>query len=158
MGINREISVVRGLKYATSFDEKLLGVGCDVEVVVDIESGTAQAFVEMRSFLRSTPAFRITLEDLNSVSAAIKSARSNAKLLESLPGEATDHQLNFFGGGATLIVVQPKGKSARFTLSIGSFSREGDLDTLTDKEIAETVAKVESLKAKVIAKVGAGKK
>lgn len=51
-----------GIKYATSFDEKLLGVGC--EVVVDIESSVAQACVEMRSFLRSTPAIRITLENL----------------------------------------------------------------------------------------------
>jgi hypothetical protein len=144
--------------YATSFDEKLLGVGCDVEVVVDIESGVAQACVDMRSFLRSTPAFRITLEDLQSVSAAIRNARTNAKLLESLVGDALAHQLNYSVGGATLIVVHPKGKNARFTLSIGSFAREGDLDALTDKEIADAVTKGESLKAKVVAKVGAGKK
>jgi hypothetical protein len=147
-----------GMKYATSFDEKLLGAGCDVEVVVDLESGVAQACLEMRSFLRSTPAFRITLEDMQSVSAAIKSARTNAKLLESLVGDATAHQLNYSAGGATLIVVHPKGKNARFTLSIGSFAREGELDALTDKEIADAVAKVESLKAKVVAKVVAGKK
>jgi hypothetical protein len=55
-------------------------------------------------------------------------------------------------------VVHPKGKNARFTLSIGSFAREGDLDALTDKEIADAVTKGESLKAKVVAKVGAGKK
>ncbi len=147
-----------GMKYATSFDEKLLGVGCDVEVVVDIESGAAQACVEMRAFLRSTPAFRITLESLQSISEAIKSARTSAKLLESLVGDATAHQLNYSSGGATLIVVHPKGKNARFTLSIGSFAREGELDALTDKEIADAVAKVESLKAKVVAKVVAGKK
>lgn len=147
-----------GMKYATSFDEKLLGVGCDVEVAVDIESGAAQACVEMRAFLRSTPAFRITLESLQSISEAIKSARTSAKLLESLVGDATAHQLNYSSGGATLIVVHPKGKNARFTLSIGSFAREGELDALTDKEIADAVAKVESLKAKVVAKVVAGKK
>lgn len=158
MSCHHENSAVRGLKYATSFDEKLLGVGCDVEVVVDIESGIAQASVEMRSFLRSTPAFRIALEDLLSVSAAIKNARASVKLLESLVGNATAHQLNYSGGGATLIVVQPKGKNARFTLSIGSFAREGDLDALSDKEIVEAVARVESLKSKVIAKVAAGKR
>jgi hypothetical protein len=146
-----------GMKYATSFDEKLLGVGCDVEIVVDIESGTAQASVAMRSFLRSTPAFKISLEDLQSVSLVVKQARSSAKLLESMVGDATAHQLNYSLPGATFIVVRPEGKTARFTLSIGSFAREGDLDTLTDKEIAEAVAKVEDLKAKVVAKVSAGK-
>lgn len=146
-----------GIKYATTFDEKLLGIGCDVEVVVDIESGAAQACIEMRSFLRSTPAFRITHENLQAVSEAVKNARTSAKLLDNLVDDASSHQLNFSAGGANLIVVKPKGKNARFTLSIGSFAREGDLNALTDNEIAGAVAKVENLKAKVLAKVIAGR-
>jgi hypothetical protein len=153
MNCYQQNMIAKGLNYVTSFDEKLLGVGCDVEVVVDIESGAARTNIQMRSFLRSTPAFRITLDDLVSISTAIQSVRKNVKLLESLISDATDHQLNYSFGGMTLIVVQPKGKNARFTLCIGSFSREGDIDTLTNKEILEAVNRVEGLQAQVVSKV-----
>lgn len=148
----------RGIQYATSFDVKLLGVGCDVEVVVDIESGEATAIVAMRSFLRSTPAFRISLEDLTAVANGVRLAHTRAKLLEQMVDGANDHQLNFSVGGSSLIIVHPKDKKARFVLTIGSFAREGDLDKLTDKEIAESVKAVEELKAKVQKKVLAGTK
>ena len=99
-----------GLKYATSFDEKILGVGCDVEVVVDLDSGEASATVAMRQFLRSGPAFRIGAKDLASIAAAVKAAKDRVGLLESLAEGALDHQLNYSSGGASLIVVHPKGK------------------------------------------------
>ena len=137
---------------------KLLGVGCDVEIVVDIESGDATAIVAMRSFLRSTPAFRISLEDLAAVANGVRLAHTRAKLLEQMVDGATDHQLNFSVAGSSLIIVHPKDKNARFVLTIGSFAREGDLDKLTDKEIAESVKAVEELKAKVQKKVLAGNK
>lgn len=141
------------LKYATSFDEKLLGVGCNVEVVVDIESGDAISTIEMRSFLRSAPAFRISLADLNSVLTAIKASKSNVKLLESMVDDAQDHQLNYACGGASLIVVQPIGKNARAVLTIGAFSREADLAQLSDKEVADAIARVETLQSKTVTKV-----
>ena len=143
-----------GVMYETCFDEKLLGIGCNVKIIIDINSGSAEAYVEMRSFLRSTPDFRITLEDLKSISEAIKNVKRNANLLEDLVAGATTHKLNYSCGGAMLIVVHPKEKVARFTLSIGYFSREGALDALPDKEILDAVAKIEKLKSAVTEKLG----
>ncbi len=147
-----------GLQYATTFDEKLLGMGCEVEIVVDIDSGNAKASIAMRSLLRTSPAFHISIDVLVGVVTTIKSAKSHAALLENLATDATDHQLNYETGCACLTVVQPPGKKkARYTLSIGAFNREGDLDTLSDDEISAAVQRVERLKAMVCAKVMAAK-
>jgi len=147
-----------GLQYATTFDVKILGMGCDVEVVVDIESGTSKSTISMRAFMRSMPAFRISLDDLSAIVDAIKTALVKANLLQHLMDGATDHQLNFMAGGASLVVVHPKEKKARYVLSIGSFTREGELEKLSDKEVAEAVEVVERLVARVRAKVLAAKK
>jgi len=146
-----------GVMYETCFDEKLLGIRCNVKIIIDINSGDAEAYVEMRSFLRSTPDFRITLEDLKSISEAIKNVKGNANLLEHPVAGATTNKLNYSCGGAILIVVHPKEKVARFTLSIGYFSREGALEALPDKEILDAVAKIEKLKSAVMAKLDAAK-
>jgi len=142
-----------GLKYATSFDEKILGVGCDVEVVVDLDSGEVSAIVAMRQFLRSSPAFRICEKDLASIAAAVKAAKDRVGLLASLAEGALDHQLNYSSGGASLIVVHPKGKSARFVLTIGMFNQEDGIDSLSSAEIDAAVKRVDELKALARAKV-----
>ena len=59
----------------------------------------------------------------------------------------SDHQLNYSSGGASLIVVHPKGKSARFVLTIGLFNQEGGIDSLSSVEIDATVKRVDELKA-----------
>lgn len=141
-----------GLKYATSFDEKILGVGCDVEVVIDVDSKEVSATVAMRQFLSSSPAFRIGAKDLASIAAAVKAAKDRIGLLESLAEGALDHQLNYSSGGASLIVVHPKGKSARFVLTIGMFNQEGVVDSLSSAEIDAAVKRVDELKALALAK------
>jgi hypothetical protein len=148
----------RALRYATSFDEKLLGVGCNVEIVVEIESGEAKAVIEMRSFLRSSPAFRISISDMRSILAAVRTAKTNVKLLESMVEGAEAHQLNYSCGGASLIVVQPPGKKAKAVLSIGQFSRESDLDQLSDQEVVDAISRVEALQAKTVQKVASSTK
>ena len=45
----------RALKYATTFDEKLFGVRCDVDIVVNLDTGESFASLGMRPFLRSSP-------------------------------------------------------------------------------------------------------
>lgn len=157
MSCQDETRFNRGLKYATSFDEKLLGVGCDVEVTIDVESGESSAIIAMRQFLRSSPVFRISIENLASVAAAINSAKASASLLQNMVDGGMDHQLYYSVGGASLIVVQPKDRKARFVLAIGAFSREGDLDSLSDADVTGAVQKVDALKAKVRAKVMASK-
>ena len=147
-----------GLKYATSFDEKLLGTGCDVEVVIEIESGEVSAVIAMRQFLRSSPVFRISDVDLAAMSDAIKSAKRSAKLLENMVDGATDHHLNYAARGASLTIVHPKEKKARFVLSIGAFTQEGDLEKLSDVEIVEALKRIEELKSKVTKKIGSAKK
>lgn len=145
------------MKYAATFDEKVLGVGCDIEIVVDMESGDAQAMIAMRAFLRSTAPFRIAVEDLVAVANAIKIAKSRAKLLEQLPDGANDHQMHYASGGATLIVVHPPKKKAHFTLSIGGFSREGDLESCSDQEISDAAKRVEQIRDTVRSRVMAAK-
>jgi hypothetical protein len=145
--------VKAGLQYATTFDVKLLGVGCDVEVVVDIESGSSTAMISMRAFMRSIPAFRISLASLTAIVEAIKVAHAKANLLQHLLDGANDHQLNFSAGGASLVVVHPKEKKMRFVLSIGSFTREGELDKLSAEEVTEAVEIVQKLVGKTREKV-----
>jgi len=142
-----------GLKYATTFDEKLFGKGCDVDVIVDLESGEASATVAMRPFLRSNPPFRISSEDLAALAQAVKLVGPRSSLLDALAEGALDHQLSYSTGGATLIVVHPKGRSARYTLSIGMFQKEGELGEPIGAEIEAAVKRTEELKAKVLAKV-----
>ena len=71
---------------------------------------------------------------------------------------ATDHQLNYAARGASLIIVHPKEKKARFVLSIGAFTQEGDLEKLSDVEIVEALKRIEELKSKVAKKIGSAKK
>jgi hypothetical protein len=44
--------------------KNILGVGCDVEDVVDIDAGDISATMAMRQFLRSSLAFRIGADGL----------------------------------------------------------------------------------------------
>lgn len=145
------------LKYATSFEEKILGSTCDVEVVVDIVSGQTQATIGMRSFLRASPVFSISIEDLVDLGKALQKLQSQAKLLTGLLAGASEHQLNFSAGGATLIVVHPKNKDPRFSLAVGSFSREGSLKELPEKEINDAVLRVQGLMAQVTGKVASNR-
>ena len=143
---------VGGLRYATSFELKLLGAKCDVEVVVDLGSQEASAIVSMRRLLSPSPAFRAAREDLAALSGCIRQARENAGLLDATTEGAQAHQLNCSCGGAVLIVVKPPGKPARYTLNVGLFHREGLLEELTSKEIDEAVEQVDALIARVLSK------
>jgi hypothetical protein len=143
---------VGGLRYATSFEIKLLGSKCDVDVVVDLASQEATAIVSMRQLLSSSPAFRATREDFAALSACIRQARERAGLLDATAEGAHAHQLNCSCGGAALIVVKPPGKPARYTLNVGLFHREGLLEELTSKDIDEAVEQVDALIARVLSK------
>ncbi len=52
----------------------------------------------MRSFLRSTLVFKVTLEDQGAVAAAIWQAKEKAGLLGQIVDDAGDHRLNFSAG------------------------------------------------------------
>ena len=53
-----------GLNYATTFEERLLGVKCDVEVVVELSSGDTSVVAAMRQALRSSPVCHISIDTL----------------------------------------------------------------------------------------------
>jgi hypothetical protein len=142
-----------GIKYAASFDEKLLGSNCDVDVVVDLGTGENTASVAMRQILRTMPMCRISIEALEELLAVLKSAAANAPLLESRPNGAQDHQLNWSSGAASLIIIQPTGKKPRYVLRIGSFNREGELTHLSYEEVADAVEQVNALRKTVTEKV-----
>jgi hypothetical protein len=148
-----ETSPVGGLQYSTTFDAKLFGVRCDVEVVVDVTSGQTKATIAMRQLLRSMHAFRMPFEVLLKLADVVQSAHSKVSLLESQMDGAIDHKLNFEVNGASLIVVHPKGRSARFVLCIGEYVREGALDDLSAADIQEAIKLVTDLTAKVRTKV-----
>ena len=142
-----------GPKYATSFRENLLGGACDVEVVVNIETKEASATLAMRQLLSSNPAFLISRDDLVAISQNIGMIQSKSPLLDSLIDGALHHQLNYSRKSAVLIVVHPKDRPARFTLSIGLFHQEGPLSELSSKEIDDAVSRLDTLTAAVVAKV-----
>ena len=157
MGFQEDAANAKALKYATTFDQKLLGVGCDVDVVVNLDSGEANATVSMRPFLRSSPAFQISLENLKAIANAVGSAKANVKLLDDLVEGAGDHQLQYQYGGASLTVVKPPKKEAKAVLTIGTFSRESELSKLSADEITKAISTCESLIAKVKKKVNPAK-
>ena len=143
-----------GLRYAATFKEKILGVGCDVDISVDIGSKVAIVIASMTRMLSSQPAFRISRDDLAALAACVKTAKERASILDSKAEGASDHQLNCSCGGAALIIVKPfADKPARYTLSIGLFNREGTLDELTSKELDDAVEKLDTLASRITSKV-----
>ena len=142
-----------GARYATSFKEQLFGGKCDVEVVVDLTSRRTSSVLSMSQFLSSRPVFTISLEGLRLLSRAIQDIKSHKGLLNELLPGATDHQLNCSTGGATVIVVHPPGKPARFTLSVGTFHREGVLEELSVSDVEEAITKIEALEKRVLDKL-----
>jgi hypothetical protein len=129
-----------------------------VEIVVDLSTRDASSVLSMTSFLSSRPVFAISLDNLKQLSRGVSDLKSSAKILGTLIEGATDHQLNCTVGGATAIVVQPPGKPARFTLTIGAFHREGQLDELDTRDIDEAIKRLESLQGRVVQKVAAAAK
>lgn len=155
---NGSARAATGLRYATSFEAKLLGAKCDIEIVVDLSSQEASASVSMRQLLSPSPAFKATRDDFAALSSCIREARESAKLLDETAEGAQAHQLNCSCGGAVLIVVKPTGKPTRYTLNVGLFHREGLLEELTSDEIDEVIKQVDILIARVLAKTKAGNK
>lgn len=142
-----------GLRYATTFEERIFGAKCNVEVIANIFSGESSIIVSMMQPLGREPAFRILRNDLAELSSCVKTARERARVLDEVAEGATDHQLNCSCGGAVLIVVKPPGKPARFTLSIGLFHQEGALANLSAQQIDEAVSRLDTLAEKVSKKI-----
>jgi hypothetical protein len=158
MGFEEESTAANSLKYATTFDEKLFGAGCDVDVVVNLVTGDTIATVSMRPFFRSSPVFQISLANLTAISEAVSAAKAHSNLLETLVEGAGDHQLQYQHGGASLTVVKPPKKTASAVLSIGSFTRESDLSELSVEELTKAITTCDRLIGLVKAKVNAAKK
>jgi hypothetical protein len=143
-----------GLRYATTFKEKILGVGCDVDISVDIDSKEMVVIASMTRMLSSQPAFRISRDDLAAIASCIKAAKKMASILDSKAEGACDHQLNCSIGGAAMIIVKPAAdKPARYTLHIGLFNQEGSLDELSTKELDDALEKLDALASRVRSKV-----
>jgi hypothetical protein len=142
-----------GLAYVATFKEKCFDEKCDVEVVTDVVTREAKVLVTWAPVFGTS--FQISIDDLQRLSVCVASAKAHADLLhESIP-ESLHHRLCCTIGGASLIVIHPKDKLARFALTIGTFHREGKLDALSSEAIDEVVARLEVLKLKVIAKIDA---
>jgi hypothetical protein len=141
------------LRYAASFKERLLGGTCENEVVVDLSTRDVSVVLGMTQFLSHGPTFLISLEHLKCLSQSISQIKTKAALLDSLIEGAENHQLNVNHGGATIIVVHPQGKKARFALSIGSYHREGVLSEIDSTDIDDAIAKLESQKLLVLKKL-----
>lgn len=140
------------LNYAAVFEESVLGVKCDVEVVLDVSARTASVTAGMRQPLRSAPLCRVSIDTLQALSRCIREAKAHEKMLDQLVQGSTDHQFNSSDGGATLIIVKPTGKPARYTLTIGLFHREGLMQELSATDVDAAVTKLEALRARVLAK------
>jgi len=142
-----------GSRYATSFKELLFGVKCEVEIVVDLSTHAPSAVLSMTSVLSSRPIFSISLENLKLLARGVADLKNNAKLVSALTVGATNHQLNCTVGGATAIVFQPPGKTARFTLTIGAYHRMGLLEELDTRDIDVAIRRIDALQVDVVHKV-----
>lgn len=142
------------LNYATVFEERVLGVKCDVEVVVELAGGASSVVAGMKQALSGSRACHLSLDTLADLAACLRTIGDQARLLDNLTNGAKAHQLNWSAGGATLIVVKPAEREARFTLTIGLFHREGPLHELPAKEIEQAVATLHGLRQRVLCKLG----
>lgn len=144
------------MKFEATFDQKVLGVACDITVSVDVNSGEVESIITMRSMLRAMPAFQIKLSELAAIAEEIQIACDRAKLLD-LFEDADDKRLVFRAGGAMLTVFQNKANAPYFVLSIGSYNREGKLADLNNQDLQAAVTSIMALQNTVQAKVKANK-
>jgi hypothetical protein len=142
-----------GSRYATSFKDRLFGVKCEVEIVVDLSTHAPSSLLSMTSFLSSQPIFSISLDSLRLLALGIADLKNNANLLSVLIVGATDHQLKCTVGGATAIVFRPPGKATQYTLTIGAFHRMGLLEELDTRDIDVAIKRIEDLQVAVIQKI-----
>ena len=141
-----------GLQYQATYDAKLLGVGCDVHVSVDLSTGDVSVVAAMRRLISPDPAFQISKDDLVCLSACIKSAKDRVGLLADTSAELKSQNLSCSCGGASLIVVLPPGKVASFSLTIGLFHEHGTMEKLSSKNVDDAIATMETLAALAAAK------
>lgn len=153
MGAGESGSQGRGAVYAVSFKEKYLGSTCDIEIEVDVKSKTAEAFLSMRSIFKSSPPFRVSRDQLYQLSSNIKLLSEKAALLESMPDGGEYQQLAYHSNGMSVVVVHPIGAVARYSLSIGSYSRSGLLGEMSSVEIDRALTRIDELIAIVLRKV-----
>lgn len=145
--------VANDVRYATSCKDRLFGAKCEIEVVVELSTLDGTVVLLMSQLLGSGPAFSISIDDLKALSISIKAFHKHAPLLETLSPGATDHQLNWTRGCASIIVVHPKGKPPRYSLSIGPYHQEGDLSELNAKEVDEAVERLDAFRSRVTDKI-----
>jgi len=145
-----------GSRYATSFKDRLFGVKCEVEIVVDLSTHAASSVLSMTSFLGSHPIFSISLDNLRLLARGITDLKNNANRLSDLIVGATDHQLKCTIGGATAIAFQPPGKATQYTLTIGAFHRMGLLEELDTCDIDVAIKRIEDLQVAVVQKIVTG--
>ena len=147
-----EANAAAAIRYSSTFQTRLLGSKCDVTVTVDLAAGTGTAIAAMRQPLRSTPSCYISLDELKKLRAALHEVHRKAELLDQPTEGADDHRLDCLCGAATLILVKPRERPCRFTLTIGEFHREGVLDDLSASEIEDAISEMEGLRTQVMSK------
>ena len=139
-----------GSRYAASFKDRLFGVKCEVEIVVDLTTHAPYSVLSMTSFFGGPPLFSISLDNLRLLARGISELKNNANLLSALIVGSTDHQLRCTVGGATAIVLQPPGEATQYTLTIGTFHRMGPLNELSTSDIDVAIKTIEDLQAVVV--------
>jgi hypothetical protein len=142
-----------GSRYATSFKDRLFGVKCEVEIVVDLSTHAPYSVLSMTSFLGGPPLFSISLDNLRLLAHGITDLKNNANLLSALIVGTTDHQLKCTVGGAIAIVFQSPGKATQYTLTIGAFHRMGPLNELGTSDIDVAIKRIEDLQVVVVRKI-----
>lgn len=140
--------------YSVSFESRLFGGRCIVEVTVDLNTGQASSVLSMPSLLSAQPVFAISLEDLKAFAEGVQQLKARSRVLASLPNGAQDAWLKCLVGNATAVVFQPEGKPDQFTMNIGAYHRHGDLGTLDLAEIHTAIEKLTSFEKAALARVG----
>lgn len=141
------------LDYVVAFEQRLLGARCRVEVSVALDGGATKVEIAMMRSYSPEPSFVMTRDDLAALAAAIDQARDRSGLLGLEWPQALAQQFRFESGGTSLAVFKAPGKPARFALSIGLFSQEGELSELSSGAVDQALAAVDALARSVAERV-----
>jgi hypothetical protein len=143
-------------QFVVTFEERLFGGKCVIEVAIDLSTLTALSTLSMTSMFSERPVFTMPRADFNMFVAAIRRLQATAKKLSPAPEGSIASQLNCTVNAATAVIFQAEGKPVRYTLNIGNFSKAGELTEMDLGEIEEAIRKMDELEGRVLRQVNAG--
>lgn len=144
------------VNYVAAFDARVLDERCVVEVSVPLgtTAGPANVTARFKGMVAKSHG-GVTLEQLRALRGTLEVMQRSVTLLTHLPPKAHDHQLSWQVGNAVVILVMPRGKPARFTVTVGPWHREGNADDMPLEALGDAIEALEECAVAASTHVGA---